>query len=157
MRGADGRGPATALAAEILAHFDIEDVSRLPRIVYDRDEPRVSVAALGPIVQRVGEQGDAVAMRILERAADEIVLAARSVASRLEMRGDAFTFYLAGGVFRVVPWLAEELPPRLVEVAPRCQVQILQDEPAAGAVWLALAEARGGAHVPRYKPVMADG
>ena len=26
------------------------------------------------------------------------------------MRGDAFTFYLAGGVFRVVPWLADELP-----------------------------------------------
>jgi N-acetylglucosamine kinase-like BadF-type ATPase len=157
MRGADGRGPATGLTAEILAHFDVEDVSRLPRIVYDRDVPRASVAAVGPIVQRVGEQGDAVAMRILERAADELVLAARSVATRLEMRGDAFTFYLAGGVFPVVPWLAEELPRRLVEVAPRCQVQILQDEPAVGAVWLALAEARGGARVPAYKPIMANG
>ena len=63
----------------------------------------MSVAALGPIVQRAAEQGDAVATRILERAAEELVLAARSVATRLEMRGDAFTFYLAGGVFRVVP------------------------------------------------------
>jgi N-acetylglucosamine kinase-like BadF-type ATPase len=157
MRAADGRGPATGLTAEILAHFDVEDVSRLPRIVYDRDVPRASVAAVGPIVQRVGEQGDAVAMRILERAADELVLAARSVAARLEMRGDAFTFYLAGGVFPVVPWLAEELPRRLVEVAPRSQVQILQEEPAVGAVWLALAEARGGARVPMYKRTMADG
>jgi N-acetylglucosamine kinase-like BadF-type ATPase len=157
MRGADGRGPETGLTAEILAHFDVEDVSRLPRIVYDRDVPRASVAAVGPIVQRVGEQGDAVAMRILERAGDELVLAARSVATRLEMRGDEFTFYLAGGVFPVVPWLAEELPRRLVEVAPRCQVQILQDEPAMGAVWLALAESRGGARVPLYKPIMADG
>ena len=73
-------------------------------------------------MQRVAEQGDAVATRILERAAEELVLAARSVATRLEMRGDAFTFYLAGGVFRVVPWLAEELPRRLVEVAPRAQI-----------------------------------
>ena len=154
MRASDGRGPETRLTREILAHFNVDDESRLPRIVYDLDVPRGSVAALGPIAQRVAEDGDAVTMRILERAAEELVLAARSVASRLEMRGDAFTFYLAGGVFRVVPWLADELPRRLAEVAPRCQVQILPEEPAMGAVWLALAEARGQAHVPRYKGTM---
>lgn len=151
MRAADGRGPDTRLTHGILAHFGAEDVSRLPRIVYDRDEPRRRVAALGPIVQHAAGTGDAVATRILESAADELVLAARSVATRLEMRGDPFTFFLAGGVFRVVPWLAQELPRRLSEVAPRGQVRILDREPAAGAVWLALAEARGGAHVPRYK------
>jgi N-acetylglucosamine kinase-like BadF-type ATPase len=157
MRAADGRGPDTALASEILGHFNVADVSRLPRIVYDREMPRMSVAALGPLLQTVAADGDAVALRILERAADELVLGAQSVTARLEMRGDAFTFYLAGGVFRVVPWLADELSRRLVEVAPRSQVQILQEEPAVGAVWLALAEARGGAQVPRYKPAMANG
>jgi len=157
MRAADGRGPVTRLTREILAHFGVDDESRLPRIVYDRELPRVNVAAVGPIVQTVAEQGDAVAGRILERAADELVLAAESVATRLEMRGDAFTFYLAGGVFRVVPWLADELPKRLVEVAPRAQTEILVEEPAVGAVWLALAEARGGARIPAYKTVMAHG
>jgi N-acetylglucosamine kinase-like BadF-type ATPase len=157
MRASDGRGPDTRLTADILAHFAVDDESRLPRIVYDREQPRVSVAALGPITQRVAAQGDAVAMRILERAAEELVLAARSVATRLEMRGDAFTFYLAGGAFRVVPWLVDELQRRLVEVAPRAQTQVLHQEPAVGAVWLALAEARGGARVPRYKTALAGG
>jgi hypothetical protein len=69
------------------------------------------------------------------------------------MRGDPFTFYLSGGVFKVIPWLGEELPRRLIEVAPRCQVQMLDAEPAVGAVWLALAEARGGAVVPVYKNI----
>jgi N-acetylglucosamine kinase-like BadF-type ATPase len=151
MRASDGRGPETGLTAEVLAHFNVDHEPQLPRIVYDRELPRASVAALGPIVQRVAEQGDAVALRILERAADELVLAARSVATRLEMRGDAFAFYLAGGVFRVVPWLAEELPRRLVEIAPRARAEILAAEPAVGAVWLALAEAHGGARIPRYK------
>jgi N-acetylglucosamine kinase-like BadF-type ATPase len=151
MRGADGRGPATDLTGEILARFEITDVSRLPRIVYDRAQPRMAVAALGPLVQRVSEAGDAVATRILERAVEELVLAAGSVATRLEMRGDAFTFYLGGGVFRAVPWLANELTTRLIEVAPRSEVQPLEREPASGAVWLALAEARGGAQVPNYK------
>jgi len=39
----------------------------------------------------------------------------------------------------------------LVEVAPRAQVELLDKEPAEGAVWLARAEARGAAQVPRYK------
>jgi len=151
MRAADGRGPETSLRDEILAHFDVADVSRLPRYVYDRAHPRMAVAALGPLVQRVSEQGDAVATRILERAAEELVLSAGSVTANLEMRGDAFTFYLAGGAFRVVPWLVGELSRRLVEVAPRCEVALLDREPARGAVWLALAEARGGAAIPRYK------
>ena len=156
MRAGDGRGPATRLTTDILAHFDVADVSRLPRIVYDREVPRVNVAALGPIVQTAAEQGDSVARRILERAADELVIAAGSVATRLEMRGEAFTFHLAGGAFQVVPWLVAELGRRLVEVAPRARVQRLLEEPAKGAVWLALAEATGGAKVPAYKR-MADG
>src|SRR5215468_9449916 len=109
MRAGDGRGPETQLTAQILQHFELADVSRLPRIVYDREQPRMAVAALGPLVQRVSEQGDAVATRILERAVEELVLAARSVTARLEMRGDAFTFYLGGGVFRGVPWLVDQL------------------------------------------------
>src|SRR5438128_1614773 len=59
MRAADGRGPQTALRDEILAHFAVADVSRLPRFVYDRAHPRMAVAALGPLIQRVSEQGDA--------------------------------------------------------------------------------------------------
>lgn len=151
MRASDGRGPETRLTEDVLAFFKIADMSQLPRIVYDREVPRMSVAALGPIVQQASELGDAVAGRILERAADELVLAARSVTTRLEMRGDTFSFILAGGVFRVVPWLGYEVTRRLVEVAPRSQVQLLEQEPAMGAVCLALAEARGGFHVPRYK------
>src|SRR5438034_4768646 len=151
MRAVDGRGPETRLAEDVLAHFNIADTSRLPRIVYDREVPRMSVAALGPIVQRASDLGDAVATRILERAAEELVLAAQSVATKLEMRGDAFPFILAGGVFPVVPWLGDEVARRLIEVAPRSHVRLLDREPAAGAVCLAQAEASGGLRIPHYK------
>jgi N-acetylglucosamine kinase-like BadF-type ATPase len=151
MRASDGRGPQTDLTAALLQELEIADISRLPRIVYDRAQPRMAVAALGPLVQRVSDAGDPVAARILERAAEELVLAAGSVTSRLEMRGEAFAFHLAGSVFRLVPWLVAELSRRLAEVAPRSAVATLDAEPAMGAVRLALAEARGGAHIPRYK------
>jgi N-acetylglucosamine kinase-like BadF-type ATPase len=151
MREVDGRGPETRLTDAVLAHFGIADTSRLPRIVYDRELPRMSVAALGPIVEQARELGDVVAAGILERAADELVLAARSVTTRLEMRGDEFDVVLAGGVFRVVPWLAYEVTRRLVEVAPRSRVGLLEQEPAIGAVCLALAEARGTLTLPKYR------
>jgi hypothetical protein len=67
------------------------------------------------------------------------------------MRGDAFTFLLAGSIFRVVPWLTAEVSRRLIEVAPRSHVEVLTNEPAIGAVRLAIAEARGGAKVPAYR------
>jgi len=151
MRAVDGRGPGTRLTEDVLAHFGVADVSRLPRIVYDRETPRMAVAALGPMVSRASELGDAVAKRILERAADELMLAARSVATRLNMRGESFPFVLAGGVYRVVPWLAEELARRLVEIAPKSRTALLDQEPATGAVHLALAESAGGASVPHYR------
>jgi N-acetylglucosamine kinase-like BadF-type ATPase len=151
VRAVDGRGPVTRLTGDILAHFGIEDISGLPRIVYDLDLPRMSVAALGPVVQHASGLGDPVATDILERAAVELTLAARSVAARLDMENDVFVFVLAGGVFRVVPSLVDAITRRLVAVAPRSRVQLLDGEPASGAVRLALAEAHGGARVPRYK------
>src|SRR5207248_9614696 len=61
MRAVDGRGPATRLTEDVLEHFGIADVSRLPRSVYDRELARMSVAAIGPSVQRARDSGDAVA------------------------------------------------------------------------------------------------
>jgi N-acetylglucosamine kinase-like BadF-type ATPase len=150
VRAADGRGPRTRLTEEVLRHFAVRDAAALVHIVYDRDAPRKNVAAVCPVVQRAHEAGDAVATQILERAAEELTLAAGSVASRLDMRGEEFPFVLAGGTFHAVPWLVDELGRRLVEVAPRCRVQPLTAEPAIGAVTLALAESRGEANLPVY-------
>ena len=151
VRASDGRGPATPLTEAVIRHFELDDLVGLPRIVYDRVHPRMSVGALGPVVQRARDAGDTVATAILDRAVDELLLAAGSVATTLEMRADTIRFVLAGGVFRVVPWLADELSRRLPAIASRCDVQVLGREPALGAVQLAIAGARGAMELPRYR------
>ena len=150
VRALDGRGAATNLIDEVLSHFGVADSNGLVRVVYGRDTPGTIVAALAAVVQRARDAGDAVAAQILERAAEELTLAARAVTARLEMRGAEFQFVLAGGVFRAVPWLLDELRTRLGEVAPRAEIRELIQEPALGAVALAIDEARGGATIPRY-------
>jgi N-acetylglucosamine kinase-like BadF-type ATPase len=150
VRQADGRGPATELTTLILEHLHLSRPFELIHEVYHRALPRQHVAALAPLVQRARDEGDAVAAEILQDAAEELANAAASVISRLEMRGDAFPTFLSGGIFKVVPWLAQGITRRLSEVAPRSTASILAVEPAVGAVRLALSEARGGALVPAY-------
>lgn len=150
MREADGRGPATGLTPLVLAHFGVDAPQGLVHEVYYRDPRRRRVAALGPAVQTACDQGDPIARQIVSDAAGELVAAARSVATRLEMRGMPFPLVLAGGIFKVLPALRREVVARVAEVAPRSQPTLLEKEPAVGAVRLALAEARGGARVPSY-------
>lgn len=150
MRQSDGRGPTTALTELILKRLGLAEPAGLIHEIYDRNVRQQGIAALAPLVQQAHDAGDGVASGILERAARELVAAAASVISRLGMRGHAFPTVLAGGIFKVVPWLAGAVSTGLSEVAPRSHADVLTVEPAVGAVRLALAEAQGGASLPEY-------
>lgn len=150
VRQSDGRGPATLLTELVLDYLKLSSAADLIHEVYYRDLHRHAIAALAVLVQRASDEGDAVAAEILQRASVELAAAASSVTSRLGMRGDAFPTVLAGGIFKVVPWLAEDVTRGMSEVAPRSQVSVLTIEPAVGAVRLALAEAQGRAALPSY-------
>jgi N-acetylglucosamine kinase-like BadF-type ATPase len=149
-RAADGRGPATALTAKVLAHFGVARPFGLIPEVYDRPLRHHALAQVARAVQQARDERDPVATQILDEAARELLAAARSVTEQLQMGGETFAFVLAGGVFGGVPWLGEELARRLPAIAPKASVKRLDVEPAVGAVRLALAEARGGARIPAY-------
>jgi len=150
VRQFDGRGPATRLTEMVLDHMGLASPTELIHAIYYRDLHRHAIAGLAAVVQRATDAGDAVAAQMLARAGAELASAAASVIARLGMRGSAFPTILAGGIFRGVPWLARDVDARLSEVAPRTAVRLLQEEPALGAVRLALAAARGEAVVPSY-------
>jgi N-acetylglucosamine kinase-like BadF-type ATPase len=157
MREADGRGPATDLTPRILTHVGVAAASDLVHVVYYRDLSRQGIAALSPLVQQSRDAGDPVACEILETAATELVRAAASVTSRLGVGNEVFSYVLAGGVFRAVPWLAGALTERLAGVAPRSRVVPLEVEPAVGAVRLAIAEAEGTLALPVYITEQSQG
>jgi N-acetylglucosamine kinase-like BadF-type ATPase len=149
-RASDGRGPATRLTPLVLAHFGVTRAFDLVAHVNTRVSEHGLVSALAPLVDEARAQGDGVATAILREAAEELLGAAQSVADRLAMRDDPFAFVLAGGVFKATPWLASELLRRLPGLAPQATANLLEAEPAQGAVWLALAEARGTLRLPTY-------
>lgn len=152
LREADRRGPRTALSRLLLEHFGVTQAQGLIHAVYHGNLKPTAIGALAKYVQAAFSQGDDVASGILRDAAEELEASALSVARRLEIIGDPFAFILSGGIFQAVPWLQQELERRLPAAAPGSTVRLLDREPATGAVALALQEARGGAHLPAYKP-----
>ena len=157
VRDADGRGPSTALTAMVLERFGLSRPEQLVAAIHDDVSGRNAIASLGATVERARAEGDLVAVEILRDAATELSLAASSVVTRLEMRGEQFPTWLAGGLLTGVPWLAAEVTRHLAEVAPRSVVAPLTVEPAMGAVRLALAEVQGGVQVPVYVDRAAAG
>ena len=151
LREADRRGPATILSSLLLKHFGVAQAQGLIHQVYNTNLKPAAIGALATCVQSAFSQGDQVALGILRGAANELEASALSVARRLELIGEPFVFILAGGIFRAVPWLEQELERRLPVAAPASRVRLLDREPAWGAVAIALEEARGGAAIPAYK------
>jgi len=150
MRDVDGRGPQTDLTRLVLRHFSLPKPEALVAEIYHQPQGRRAIASLGTVVDGARDAGDPVAIDIMSHAADELALAAASVISRLEMRGEQFPILLAGGMLRESLWLSAEVRRRMAEVAPRAVVEPLTHEPAIGAVRLAIAEAHGGVRVPAY-------
>jgi N-acetylglucosamine kinase len=150
VREFDGRGPATRLTPLVLEQMHLATPSDLIHAVYEGGLHRQAIAGIASVVQRAVDDRDAVAREILDRAAAELASAAASVITRLAMRGEVFPTVLSGGIFRGLPSLVPDVAARVREAAPRSRVELLEVEPATGAVTLALAAARGQVSLPSY-------
>jgi N-acetylglucosamine kinase-like BadF-type ATPase len=147
VRAADGRGPATSLTERVLAQYQVARPQDLVNEIYGDVTP-ATIAPLASIVSAAADEGDAVARRLVEAGARELAEAGISVATRLDLATGPIV--LGGGIFRAVPSLASGVTAEVGRALPRARVEPLTEEPAAGAVRLALALARDRVSVPAY-------
>ena len=142
VRGVDGRGPRTAMSNKIAHELGLEVPAGLLSWVQDENTTfRDRIATLLPLIQEAVDEGDRVAFEVVDEAASHLTRSARAVANQLELPA-SFPVVLAGGAFRGCPSLVERFTARLE--LPRARVVPLEDEPAAGAVRLALQLLRSG-------------
>lgn len=148
MRAADDRGPATAITDRVLAHYQVARPEDLIREIYERDMRPTAIAALADVIESAARDGDAIASAISDTGASELVRAAVSVARRLDLpRGPVV---LGGGILRSLPLYADLVRRQLTQTLPGVQIQMLDVEPAVGAVRLAVKLVRGGVALPEY-------
>lgn len=138
MRSQDGRGRKTDLFPVLLNQLGLEKASEVVPWMYNSGESRTKViAGLAGTVLAQAAQGDAVAQDIIQRAADELALAIRTLHFRLHMESLPIAFY--GGLLTSPTRLSQLLCERL-----NLQAVPLPKYPAAlGAAIMALALLKG--------------
>lgn len=146
MKASDGRAHHTRLAPSVLEWFGVDSAEALVHRVYRR-HGREELAALAVLVQRAADRGDLAAQEIVDEAGDELVRAAESVIGGLEIAGESFRLTLAGGLWKAIPVLRQEVSSRLSRIAPWARIQELDVKPAVGAVTLALQAVGASARV----------
>lgn len=136
-QAADGRGEPTRLLDTILSHWNLESPQELIPRVYRSGLLPADIAALAPLVVQVANEGDLIAQRLLEQAANDLATTIIAVARALDLGANAIPLALTGGLILET----ETVRARLIEIATargyRFAPVELVHEPVSGAVRLA--------------------
>ncbi len=151
VRGADGRGPHTALESAVPAQFGMSDPFEVAQAFH---LGRLAVARLGELAPVVlGLCGEhPIATGIISRLGGEVVAFARAALHRTELSGTDPDVVLGGRLLRSLPPdVIEEIARQIHEVAPMARVVVSPSEPIVGAALLGLdalgADGAAGARV----------
>lgn len=137
-RAADGRGPATSLQKSVPVAFGLDDVGALTEAMHLKSVDMSELSRLSPLVFEAAAAGDLIALSIVDRQADEIVLLAVVALKRLDLLASAVPIVLGGGVIAGQSLLVDRVAALLRERAPDATLILPAARPIVGAVCLAL-------------------
>ena len=95
-------GPSTSLRARLIDATGASDANDVMHRFYTNDFPRPRIASYSKLVDEAAREGDAVAIEILNRAAQQLASFAMSVRHALFQRGEAATVCPVGNVYNSV-------------------------------------------------------
>jgi len=134
LRGFDGRSGPTAITGMLLRYLGLRNEEELFNWVYSSEYSVDKTAELAKLVGEAEQEGDEAARLILETAADELFLGARSVMDRLGMAAAPFTVILQGGVLQNNPLVRNRLADSFRSVSPLGQIDEAKKEPIYGVI-----------------------
>lgn len=136
-RASDRRDAPTALEQIVLDHFELQEMRKLPRIVYRAGFERQHISFLAPKAAAAAHKGDIAARSIFERAAQELALTAAGILRQLHNEGDAADVYPTGGVFSERDLVRVPFEQELAALWPNATVRDPRFPPAVGGLIVA--------------------
>jgi N-acetylglucosamine kinase len=137
LRADDGVDEATRLQTLMREHFHIASLREVKRIVYGSDFGAKGFASLAPLVSSAAQQGDAVALSLITKAAHDLAAQVLAVQRRLALPDDA-PVAPVGGAYEHVHGMGEGFIATLREANPQANVIAPQLPPVLGAALIAL-------------------
>ncbi len=139
VRAEDGRGPATALAAAVAAHFGVGTALDVGLGIHFGKISEGRVGELAPVLFEVAAGGDAVAAGVVDRQAEEIEALAGVVLRELDLLDAPVEVVLGGGVLAARhPALMTAVEERFATLAPQAKLVVVDAPPVLGAGLLGL-------------------
>jgi N-acetylglucosamine kinase-like BadF-type ATPase len=138
-RDVDGRGPHTLLTAAVCSTLGVATIPELIEQLHfglrDSDE----LARLAPDVFAAADAGDATAIELVIRQADEVVALARACVNRLDLAEAAVPIVLGGGILQSRhELLMQRIAAGVAAIAPAATLVSIAHPPIVGAAVLAL-------------------
>ena len=138
-RATDGRGPATALAQALPAHFGLASMAELIEALHLGEIEYARRLELTPLLFETADAGDPVARSLVRRQAEEIVTMATVAMRRLDLLDEPVDVILGGGVLTAGHrLLMERISQSLETAAPLATIKVVRTPPVLGAALLGL-------------------
>jgi N-acetylglucosamine kinase-like BadF-type ATPase len=140
IRAEDGRGEPTELRAAVPAFYRLASMHEVVVAFHLDKLGEDDLLRLPAVVFATAQAGDAAALSLIERQAEEIVTMAVTAINRLDLAETPRTpVVLGGGVLEAKnPLLTDAITRRLAERAPTAVVRIVDAPPVTGAALLGL-------------------
>ena len=128
-RSADGRAEPTRLTKLVLEANQLDGIEALMNWLYREDYTNARLASLSSHLQPAVEQGDATAMGIARKAADELALLATAVLQKVGHAGEDHSFYINGGVLKNIQPIHDLFTEKVKEIFPAVQFEPCEEKP----------------------------
>lgn len=128
-RAADGRNEPTVLTKLILEGHRVETTDELFNLIYSSDYTNARLASFGSYLQKAVELNDAVAQKIMKKAADELVLLASTTLKNAGYTNETHTLFLNGGVLKNNRSIMDLLITQLEKKHPNLLVKLCEEKP----------------------------
>ncbi|MGN7479137.1 N-acetylglucosamine kinase [Solibacillus silvestris] len=128
-RAADGRNKPTVLTELILKGHQVNNTDELFNLIYSSDYTNARLASFGSYLQKAAEMEDAVAQRIMRKAADELVLLATTTLKNAGYANEAHTLFLNGGVLKHNRRIMDLIIAELEKTHPNISVKLCDEKP----------------------------
>lgn len=139
VRAEDGRGAPTTLHDAVAGYFGVTTVAEVVAGIHLGDIPADRLLGLTPVLLRVAGEGDPVAVAVVRRMAEEVVLLATAALGRLGLLQREADVVLGGGVLAARdPLLLGSVEAGVADRAPSASVRVVDTAPVLGAALLGL-------------------
>jgi N-acetylglucosamine kinase-like BadF-type ATPase len=125
----------SVLLENVLAYLKLRDLDELIGFIYEPKRTKGEIAALTTVVCDAAQQGDQVAINILEDAGDQLGCLVESVLKRGFQPQDEVKVTLNGSILQRIPLVRQRVSERL---ANKATVVYSEAKPVEGAIHLAL-------------------